>query len=61
MTAIEDPKPVSPCIRHCTLDDRNVCVGCGRTIDEIIRWQQMDDEERARVLARLRGRTPGVG
>ena len=25
----------SPCIRHCTLDDADICLGCGRTLDEI--------------------------
>ncbi len=31
-------EPPSPCIRQCTLDDRDECVGCGRTIDEILVW-----------------------
>ena len=32
----EDNKNKSPCIKQCRLDENNVCVGCGRTIDEII-------------------------
>jgi predicted Fe-S protein YdhL (DUF1289 family) len=28
-------KNKSPCIKQCRLDENNVCVGCGRTIDEI--------------------------
>ena len=28
----------SPCIDICTLDDREVCVGCGRHINEIAAW-----------------------
>jgi predicted Fe-S protein YdhL (DUF1289 family) len=30
--------PPSPCIRQCTLDAADECVGCGRTIDEILAW-----------------------
>jgi uncharacterized protein len=32
------------------------CLGCRRTLDEIARWAQMSDAERAAVLARLPGR-----
>lgn len=30
--------PPSPCIRRCTLDPDDECVGCGRTLDEILGW-----------------------
>jgi len=26
----------SPCINVCELDDNNVCIGCNRSIEEII-------------------------
>ena len=42
----------SPCIKVCRVAD-GVCVGCGRTLDEITRWSRMDDDERAAVLARV--------
>ncbi len=32
------------------------CLGCRRTLDEIARWGQMSDTERAAVLAQLAGR-----
>jgi len=42
----------SPCNRVCTLDPASgLCVGCGRSLDEIVRWTQMTDAERARVVA----------
>jgi predicted Fe-S protein YdhL (DUF1289 family) len=45
----------SPCNKICTLDSRgDYCIGCGRTLDEIARWYAMSDDERARVLNRLR-------
>jgi predicted Fe-S protein YdhL (DUF1289 family) len=47
---------LSPCIRVCRLDSRDVCVGCGRTLDEIARWSQLKvDEQRAiSAIAALR-------
>ena len=29
------------------------CFGCARTLEEIARWAEMDDTERAQVIARL--------
>jgi predicted Fe-S protein YdhL (DUF1289 family) len=43
----------SPCISVCTLED-DVCVGCNRTIDEILRWSRMTDEERSLIMERIR-------
>ncbi|HVV62261.1 MAG TPA: DUF1289 domain-containing protein [Pseudolabrys sp.] len=47
----------SPCVKVCTLDVRSrLCLGCGRTIDEIAQWTLMSSAERARVTAELPGR-----
>ena len=35
---------------------RGLCMGCGRTLDEIARWVKMTDAERERVLAELPAR-----
>ena len=44
----------SPCIKVCTLDARSgLCLGCGRTIDEIARWSRMSEAERARIMEDL--------
>ncbi len=44
----------SPCIGVCQLDGRTqVCVGCGRTIDEIAHWMSFSDSERRAIVARL--------
>jgi predicted Fe-S protein YdhL (DUF1289 family) len=38
----------------CTMDpQRGVCLGCCRTLDEIMRWGSMSDAERDRVMAAL--------
>lgn len=51
------PRPTmieTPCVEICTLDARSgLCLGCGRTIDEIARWTAMSEAERARVMSEL--------
>jgi predicted Fe-S protein YdhL (DUF1289 family) len=47
----------TPCVKICTLDARaGLCLGCGRTVDEITRWTLMNASERARVMADLPAR-----
>jgi uncharacterized protein len=47
----------TPCINICLLDDATgLCVGCGRSIDEIARWSAMSDRERRDIMALLPGR-----
>jgi predicted Fe-S protein YdhL (DUF1289 family) len=44
----------SPCNRICTLDPASgLCLGCGRSLDEIMRWTQMSDAERRSLIAEL--------
>jgi len=40
----------SPCIRLCTLDNDDICVGCFRSIDEIKLWHGADDQTRNQIL-----------
>lgn len=51
----------SPCVRLCTLDDDDMCVGCGRTLDDIRRWQAMPDADKAACVARARQRLQDKG
>ncbi len=44
----------SPCVRLCTLNERDVCVGCGRTLDDIKRWTHMTSTEKAACVAQAR-------
>ncbi len=46
----------SPCVRLCTLDEQDVCVGCGRTIQEITGWSAMSEPEKLATLDRAAGR-----
>ncbi|HVZ54063.1 MAG TPA: DUF1289 domain-containing protein [Pseudolabrys sp.] len=44
----------TPCIKVCTVDARSgLCLGCGRTLDEIARWGSMTPEERRGVMREL--------
>ncbi|MEM9173121.1 MAG: DUF1289 domain-containing protein [Pseudomonadota bacterium] len=48
--------PQSPCISLCTLDEADICMGCHRTVDEIIDWTMLDDAGKNAVLERVRER-----
>lgn len=44
----------SPCAKICTYDpDRGLCLGCGRTLEEIGDWFSMTDGERRAVMEKL--------
>ncbi len=42
----------SPCISVCRMENE-VCVGCGRTVDDIVNWYDMTDDEKQAVLNRI--------
>ena len=45
---------MSPCTGNCHLNNTtNICEGCGRSINEIVEWTRMTDEEKQQVLDRL--------
>ncbi len=44
----------SPCVLVCSIDtDTGLCLGCGRTRDEIARWTAIDGDARRAVMAIL--------
>ena len=44
----------SPCVKVCIMDpQRDVCMGCARSLDEIARWGVMSEKERDEVMAAL--------
>ncbi|TVP88492.1 MAG: DUF1289 domain-containing protein [Pseudomonadaceae bacterium] len=51
----------SPCIAVCSLDDKDMCIGCQRTGDEITRWGRMSDDERRAVLVLVEQRARAQG
>ncbi|XKH01209.1 DUF1289 domain-containing protein [Marinobacter nauticus] len=40
----------SPCVSVCALDENDICIGCQRSGDEILRWTSMTNQERRDVL-----------
>lgn len=46
----------SPCIGICIVDAKSVCIGCRRTIDEIIRWSQATDKQKQAIIDAGRAR-----
>ena len=48
----------TPCTKVCIIDPvSGRCDGCGRTLAEISQWTALTDDERARIMATLPGRT----
>ena len=48
--------PASPCTGVCALGEDNVCLGCRRTLDEIVAWSGMSAEQQCAVIDSLPGR-----
>ena len=46
----------SPCVRNCCLDEDNVCMGCGRSLDEIVAWGTASAADKQVILERSRER-----
>lgn len=42
----------SPCVRNCCLDEKDICLGCYRTFDEILQWSKESEEGRKSILAK---------
>jgi predicted Fe-S protein YdhL (DUF1289 family) len=52
----------SPCTKVCTIDPRSrLCLGCGRTLDEIARWTSFSEGERNRIMTELPQRRAAHG
>ena len=52
-------EPDSPCVKVCVIHpETGLCLGCGRSADEIARWSRMTAEERREIAAALPGRDP---
>jgi len=47
------PTVKSPCNKTCTLDSNNVCIGCGRTIEEITSWATLTNKQAQQIINRL--------
>jgi predicted Fe-S protein YdhL (DUF1289 family) len=48
-----DAAVASPCIDICRLDAQGLCVGCRRSIDEIVEWPRASEARRREILREL--------
>jgi hypothetical protein len=55
-----EQRPLSPCILICTLDENQVCLGCGRKLEQISRWALMSRDEQWAVVDELAARETDV-
>jgi predicted Fe-S protein YdhL (DUF1289 family) len=44
------PTVQSPCIRNCCLDDKDMCLGCFRMLDEILIWSNASSEQQHDIV-----------
>ncbi len=51
MNQTSPPLIESPCVLNCCLDEQEICMGCGRSLDEILGWWDADEEAR-RIIVR---------
>jgi uncharacterized protein len=45
MAANEEEIP-SPCNGKCETDESDICTGCYRSVEEIVKWTRVDDKTR---------------
>lgn len=51
----------TPCVGVCRLDDRDICIGCGRTIRQIAAWSGLDEGDRRQIMAALEASRNSLG
>lgn len=51
----------SPCVRNCCLNSDNICLGCFRSLHEIMHWAAADDVLRNEFLANAARRRLRIG
>ncbi len=57
MTGSNRQAPVpSPCVDNCCLNDEDICMGCFRSLQEILDWGEADSTARREILRRVEER-----
>ena len=45
---------LSPCTNYCTISpETRSCLGCGRTMKEIMEWHKMTEAQKAAIVDRV--------
>lgn len=50
----------SPCVKICTLNNDNICIGCGRNAYELQNWATFSDDIKRDIKAQLKDRLAEV-
>lgn len=51
-----DAQDHNPCVRNCCLDDKKICMGCGRSLAEILEWHHADNPRQQDIVTASRQR-----
>ncbi|MCE2573572.1 DUF1289 domain-containing protein [Motilimonas eburnea] len=57
MTHLDVP---SPCVRNCCLDEQDICMGCHRSLDEIIAWHDSSYAQKQAIITQAKQRASKV-
>lgn len=49
-------KELSPCVRNCCLDENDICIGCLRSLSEILNWRELPLSEKKAIMERCKQR-----
>ncbi|MGR9013447.1 MAG: DUF1289 domain-containing protein [Gammaproteobacteria bacterium] len=41
---------LSPCVRNCCLNEEDVCLGCFRSIAEIMQWSNATEQQKQKII-----------
>jgi predicted Fe-S protein YdhL (DUF1289 family) len=47
------PDIASPCIRNCCLNQDDICLGCSRSLNEILQWGNASNALRKQILEQV--------
>ena len=39
-----------PCVKRCSLNEEEICLGCFRTFNDMVRWNKASVEEKQEML-----------
>lgn len=42
--------PASPCVCNCCLNEKDICLGCFRSLNEITGWSQASDSDKQAII-----------
>ncbi len=46
----------SPCVSNCCLNEEDICLGCFRSLDEILQWRAISDQQRQTLIVLAQAR-----